>query len=47
MGGRVSSSISKKTSYLLAGKEAGSKLSNAKKLGVKIINEDAFVTMVK
>lgn len=47
MGGRVSSSISKKTSYLLAGKEAGSKLSNAKKLGVKIINEDAFEKMVK
>jgi DNA ligase (NAD+) len=47
MGGRVSSSVSKKTSYVLAGKEAGSKLSNAKKLGVKIINEDAFEKMVK
>lgn len=47
MGGRVSSSVSKKTSYVLAGKEAGSKLSNAKKLGVKIINEDAFEKIVK
>ena len=39
-GGTVSSSISKNTTVLLAGENAGSKLAKAKKLGVKIINED-------
>lgn len=41
-GGKVSSSISKKTNYLLAGTEAGSKLTKAQELGVPIIDENAF-----
>jgi len=43
--GRVSSSISKKTTYLLTGEKAGSKLEKAKGLGVKIIDEAAFREM--
>jgi len=42
IGGHVSSSVSKKTDYVLAGDEAGSKLEKAKKLGVKIIDEKEF-----
>lgn len=41
-GGKVSSSVSKKTDYLLAGLDAGSKLSDATKLGVKVIDENDF-----
>ena len=41
-GGKVSGSVSKKTRYLLAGEEAGSKLEKAKKLGVKILSEAEF-----
>ncbi len=39
-GGKVTATVSKKTDYLLAGEKAGSKLDKAKKLGVKIINEN-------
>ena len=39
-GGKVSSSISKKTDFLLSGAKAGSKFKKAQELGVKIINED-------
>jgi DNA ligase (NAD+) len=46
-GGKTSSSVSKKTDYVLAGEEAGSKLTKAESLGVKIINEDEFEKMVK
>lgn len=46
-GGKVSGSVSKKTSYLLAGEEAGSKLTKAQSLGVKIIDEEEFLRMVK
>lgn len=46
-GGKVSSAVSKKTGYVLAGAEAGSKLIKAQTLGVKIINEDEFLEMVK
>src|SRR5881275_1145311 len=42
IGGHVSSSVSKKTDYVLAGEEAGSKLEKAKKLGVRIIGEKEF-----
>ena len=46
-GGKVSGSVSKKTSYVLAGDEAGSKLTKAKELGVSIIDEAAFLKMLK
>ena len=41
-GGKTSSSVSKKTDYVLAGEEAGSKLTKAENLGVKIITEQEF-----
>jgi DNA ligase (NAD+) len=43
LGGRASSSISKKTDFLVAGEAAGSKLEKAKSLGVPILTEDEFV----
>lgn len=46
-GGKVSGSVSAKTSYLLAGEEAGSKLEKATKLKVKILSEEAFRTMLE
>ena len=46
-GGRVTASVSKKTDYLVAGEEAGSKLDKAKELGVKVIDEEAFREMVE
>lgn len=46
-GGKVSSSVSKKTSYVVAGESPGSKLDAAMKLGVPVITEDAFRDMVR
>jgi len=46
-GGKASSSVSKKTTYVLAGEEAGSKLEKAKALGVTVIDEAAFLNMLK
>lgn len=45
-GGKVTGSVSGKTSYLLAGEEAGSKLDKAKKLDVPVINEDELKEMI-
>ena len=47
MGGKVSSSVSKKTSYVVAGENPGSKLDKAQNLGVIILNEDEFNKMIK
>ena len=46
-GGKTSSSVSKKTSYVLAGEDAGSKLTKAQNLGVTIITEAEFEEMCK
>ena len=46
-GGKTSSSVSKKTSYVLAGEDAGSKLTKAQELGVTIITEKEFEDMLK
>jgi len=45
-GGKVSGSVSKKTSYVVAGEEAGSKLTKAKDLGVNIIDEDGLISLI-
>lgn len=46
-GGKVSGSVSKKTDYLLAGEEAGSKLTKAQELGIAIISKDELLEMLK
>ena len=46
MGGKVSGSVSKKTSYVVAGEAAGSKLTKAQSLGVAIIDEDGLLRMI-
>ena len=46
-GGKTSSSVSKKTDYVLAGEEAGSKLTKANSLGIKVISEKDFKEMIK
>jgi DNA ligase (NAD+) len=46
-GGKATSSVSKNTTYVVAGEKAGSKLDKARKLGVEIIDEDTFLEMIR
>ena len=46
-GGKTSGSVSKKTGYVLAGEEAGSKLVKAQELGIPVIDEATFLSMLQ
>ena len=46
-GGKVTGSVSKRTSFVVAGEEAGSKLTKAQSLGIPVIDKDALLEMLK
>jgi DNA ligase (NAD+) len=46
LGGKVSGSVSRKTSYLVVGEDAGSKLDKATELGVPVLNEEEFKALI-
>ena len=47
LGGNVGSNVSSRTNYLIAGEDSGSKLSEASRLGIVVLNEDDFMAMVE